>query len=183
MSEKTRLGLFCCSSVHRAKAVSSTCGQRQNRGKHFRHVYLAKENPSRMKNTLESTQGRCERQAAISSLQYEVRVYGKVTYFEETSSNKVVKQGLQSELINLNSSFSPSTYYDKNPGVEVFDGCSCASQETILSSRGNNHCVHLGHLLIDLHAHGAQSCQVHCTFIPGHQTQKERTDEVKSCRV
>ncbi len=67
------------------------------------------------------------------------------------------------------------TYYDKNTWAEVFDGCSCSSQQTILSSCRDNHCIQFGHLLIDLHTHSAQTCQVCCTFISAHQkTDKER---------
>lgn len=66
------------------------------------------------------------------------------------------------------------TYYDENSWVEVFDGCSCTSQQTVLSSCRNHHCVQFGYLLIDLHAHGAQSCQVRCALISGHLKTQTR---------
>lgn len=86
------------------------------------------------------------------------------------------------KLKSIKSNTTASTYYDENLWVEVFDGGGGAGQETILSRRRHNHCVHFGHLFVDFHAHGAQSCQVRCTFISGHETEGEKSggaDEVK----
>lgn len=65
------------------------------------------------------------------------------------------------------------TYNNKNLWVEVFDGCSCSSKQAILSCCRNNHCIHFGNLLIDLHAHSAQACQVHCTLISAGRNKRE----------